>query len=162
MNNHRRSEAARLRRASRCQNHRNHSTQVTHSSIEEFLHSRPSGNFFGDNSSAHDPRSTRILFQNVHGIPLQMDEEKQRGLFQCWKDERVGISLLAEMNLNWNSVPQGHKWFDRVRRGGNQRGHYSAVSYNQLQEIPSASAFQWGGCSATLLNNVSHSAQFRT
>ena len=157
--NRKRSEAARLRRSSRSQNSSNPSSQAAHSSLDAFLNSRPSGNFFGDNSNAHDSRSTRILFQNVHGIPLKMGEEKQRGLFQCWKDERVGISLLAEMNLNWNAVPLGQRWYDRVRQGGVKRGHYSSVAYNALQEIPSKSAFQWGGCSATLLNQVSHASR---
>ena len=159
--NGKRSTAARLRRSSRTQAFRNHhSSQAAHSSLEEFLNSRPSGNFFGDNSNFHPPRSTRILFQNVHGISSATWDEKQRGLFQCWKNEKVGISLLAEMNLNWNMIPPGQKWFDRVRSSPSARqGHYSSVSFNHHQEIPVASAFQWGGCSSTLLGEVAHSAR---
>ena len=70
----------------------------------------------------------------------------------------MGISLLAEMNLNWNMIKPGHKWFDRVRQV-TRRGHFSSVSFNSNQDIPVKSAFQWGGCSATLLNEVAHSSR---
>ena len=82
-----------------------------------------------------------------------MNEEKQKGLFQCWTKEKVGIALLAEMNLQWSAVPRGKKWFDRVKSFTDQ-GHFSAVAYHEHQEFPTPSAFQWGGCSATLLHKV--------
>ncbi|CAJ1932023.1 unnamed protein product [Cylindrotheca closterium] len=87
-----------------------------------------------------------------------MTHEKQKGLFKCWTDERVGIALLAEVNLQWSAVPRGHKWFDRVKSFTNQ-GHFSSVSYYEHQEFPTPSAHQWGGCSATLLHKVARRAK---
>ena len=84
-----------------------------------------------------------------------MMDEKQKGLFQGLKDEKIGIALLAEMNLNWSHVKPGQSWYDRVRRVATS-GHYSRTAHNVHQHIPSPSAFQWGGCSATLLNKTSH------
>ena len=117
--------------------------------------SRPSGDFFGDPSTLRSKLSTRVLFQNVHGINAQVMDEKQKGLFQGLKSEGVGIALFAEMNLNWSHVKPGQSWYDRVRRVATN-GHYSRTAHNIHQEIPSPSAFQWGGCSATLLNETSH------
>jgi len=142
----------------RTRNERNRSRQVAHSSLDEFFNSRPLGDFFGDDSRQQDPGVTRVLFQNVHGINAQRLDQKQRGLFKCWKDERVGIALLAEMNLHWPSLRQGHSWYDRVKKFATE-GHFSSVAYYRHQEIPSPSGFQWGGCSATLLNKVSHRAK---
>ncbi|CAJ1941764.1 unnamed protein product [Cylindrotheca closterium] len=87
-----------------------------------------------------------------------MTHEKQKGLFKCWTDERVGIVLLAEVDLQWSAVPRGHKWFDRVKSCTNQ-GHFSSVSYYKHQEFPTPSAHQWGGCSATLLHKVARRAK---
>ena len=70
----------------------------------------------------------------------------------------MGIALLAEMNLHWPSLRQGHSWYDRVKKFATE-GHFSSVAYYRHQEIPSPSGFQWGGCSATLLNKVSHRAK---
>ncbi|CAJ1945849.1 unnamed protein product [Cylindrotheca closterium] len=86
-----------------------------------------------------------------------MTHEKQKGLFKCWTDERVGIALLAEVNLQWSAVPRGHKWF-WVESFTNQ-GHFSSVSYYEHQEFPTPSAHQWGGCSATLLHKVARRAK---
>ncbi|CAJ1938405.1 unnamed protein product [Cylindrotheca closterium] len=49
-----------------------------------------------------------------------MTHEKQKGLFKCWTDQRVGIALLAEINLQWSAMPRGHKWFDLVKFFTNQ------------------------------------------
>ncbi|CAJ1954055.1 unnamed protein product [Cylindrotheca closterium] len=65
-----------------------------------------------------------------------MTHEKQKGLFKCWTDERVGIALLAEVNLQWSAVPD-----------------------YEHQEFPTPSAHQWGGCSATLLHKVAPRAK---
>ena len=159
--NHQRSRHARLRRQTegRIRNQRNQpSSQAAHSSLDAYLNSLSPGNFFGDDSRQQSHQSTRILFQNVHGIPFPMNEEKQKGLFQCWTKEKVGIALLAEMNLQWSAVPRGKKWFDRVKSFTDQ-GHFSAVAYHEHQEFPTPSAFQWGGCSATLLHKVARRAK---
>ncbi|CAJ1948100.1 unnamed protein product [Cylindrotheca closterium] len=136
----------------------NTSSQVAHSSLDAYLNSLPPGNYFGDDSRQKSPRVTRVLFQNVQGLPFPMTHEKQKGLFKCWTDERVGIALLAEVNLQWSAVPRGHKWFDRVKSFTNQ-GHFSSVSYYEHQEFPTPSAHQWGGCSATLLHKVARRAK---
>ncbi|CAJ1931590.1 unnamed protein product, partial [Cylindrotheca closterium] len=65
----------------------------------------------------------------MQGLPFPMTHEKQKGLFKCWTDERVGIALLAEVNLQWSA------------------------------EFPTPLAHQWGGCSATLLNKVARRAK---
>ena len=153
---HKRSGNARLRRMPRDRSATiNGSHQPKVDSLESFLASRPSGDFFGDPSTLRAQKATRVLFQNVHGINIAMSDEKQKGLFECWKQEKIGIALLAEMNLNWSHVKPGQGWYDRVRRFAT-RGHYSRTAHNQHQLIPSPSAFQWGGCSATLLNETSH------
>ncbi|CAJ1944017.1 unnamed protein product [Cylindrotheca closterium] len=152
-----RSRHARLRSLTvgRGQNLRNQhtSSQVAHSLLDAYLNSLPPGNYFSDDSHQKSPRVTRYLFQNVQGLPFPMTHEKQKGHFKRWTDERVGIALLAEVNLQWSAVPIGHKWFDRVKTFTYQ-GHFSSVSYYKHQEIPTPSAHQWGGCSATLLHKV--------
>ncbi|CAJ1946200.1 unnamed protein product, partial [Cylindrotheca closterium] len=130
--NHQRSRHARLRRLTegRGQNLRNQhtSSQVAHSSLDAYFNSLPPGNYFSDDSRQKSPRVTLVLFQNVQGLPFPMTHEKQKGLFKCWTDKRVGIALLAEVNLQWSAVPRGQKWFDRVKSFTDQ-GHFSSVSY---------------------------------
>ena len=46
------------------------STDVPHASVEEFLSSLSPGDFFGDDHRVHLPSSTRLVFQNVNGLPL--------------------------------------------------------------------------------------------
>ena len=153
---HKRSDNARLRRMSRDQRANiNGSHQPKVDSLESFLASRPPGDFFGDPSTLRASKATRVLFQNVHGINIKVMDEKQKGLFQGLKEEKIGIALLAEMNLNWSHVKPGQSWYDRVRRVASG-GHYSKTAHNEHQLIPSPSAFQWGGCSATLLDKASH------
>ncbi|CAJ1935608.1 unnamed protein product [Cylindrotheca closterium] len=131
--NHQRSRHARLRRLTegRGQNLRNQNTpsQVAHSSLDAYLNSLPPDNYFGDDSRQKSPCVTLVLFQNVQGLPFPMTHEKQKGVFKCWTDERVGIALLAEVNLQWSA------------------------------EFPTPSVHQWGGCSATLLNKVARRAK---
>ncbi|CAJ1951623.1 unnamed protein product [Cylindrotheca closterium] len=132
--------------------------QVAHSSLDAHVNSLPPGNYFGDDSRQKSPHVTRVLFQNVQGLPFPMTHEKQKGLFKCWTNERMGIALLAEVNLQWSAVPRGQKWFDRVKSYTNQ-GHFSSVLYHEHQEFPTPLAHQWGGCSATLLNKVARRAK---
>ena len=101
-----RSSAARLRRHAKGRNkkQRNPSSQVAHSSLDEFVNSRHPGTFFGNNSTHKENRHTRVLFQNIQGFKLDKDDAKQKGLWECLRAERVGISLLSEMNVNWKSV----------------------------------------------------------
>mmetsp|Transcript_7924 Transcript_7924/g.19134 ORF Transcript_7924/g.19134 Transcript_7924/m.19134 type:complete len:101 (+) Transcript_7924:3387-3689(+) len=90
---------------------RSPSSQGSHPSLDAFFASRPSGNAFGDSSRAGRPGTTRVLFQNIRGLKESMVED----LYKCWKKERVGILLLAEMNTNWKAVQPGMQWFDSVR-----------------------------------------------
>mmetsp|Transcript_23158 Transcript_23158/g.57127 ORF Transcript_23158/g.57127 Transcript_23158/m.57127 type:complete len:184 (-) Transcript_23158:1447-1998(-) len=156
--NRRRSGPARLRRQTEGQrrSQRNPSSQAPHSSLDAFLASRPSGDSFGDPSGIRRPGSTRVLFQNIRGLKDSMVED----LYTCWKKENVGISLLAEMNTNWKMVGPGKHWFDRVRRFA-RRGHFSSFAAYEHQSTFTSYTFQWGGCTSTLLNEVSHSARQR-
>jgi hypothetical protein len=155
-----RSSAARLRRHAkgRNQQQRNPSSQVAHSSLDEFFNSRPPGTFFGNNSTHKENRHTRVLFQNIQGFKLDKDDAKQKGLWECLRAERVGISLLSEMNVNWKSVRRGLSWFDQIRAFATH-SHYSSVAYYEHREIPTSSMFQYGGCTATLLGKVAHAAR---
>ena len=155
-----RSSAARLRRHAkgRNQQQRNPSSQVAHSSLDEFFNSRPPGTFFGNNSTLKENCHTRVLFQNIQGFKLDNDDAKQKGLWECLRAERVGISLLSEMNVNWKSVRRGLSWFDQIRAFATH-SHYSSVAYYEHREIPTSSMFQYGGCTATLLGQVAHSAR---
>ena len=153
---HLRSDSARLRRRTKTRKSKsNVSLEHQADTLEEFLAARPPGDYFGDPAARCSNKNVRVLFQNVHGIGYKMMDEKQKQMFQGWKDENIGIALLAEMNLNWSHVKPTQGWYDRVWKVAT-KGHYSRTAHNQHQSIPSPSAFQWGGCSATLFNETSH------
>ncbi|CAJ1960508.1 unnamed protein product [Cylindrotheca closterium] len=122
------------------------------------------GDCLGDDHRCRSALATRVTFQNVHGVLEEGDHVKQRQINSWLQDERVGIALLAEAKTFWPSIPEGgHGWNDRMRRAtmkAKHKGFYSAVAYNKQQSRSSATtAFQWGGCIATVLSQVSHRAK---
>ena len=153
-----RSSAARSRRAGRRSKLSDPLTDVPHASVEEFLSSLSPGNFFGDDHRGHLPSLTRLVFQNVNGLPASSTGRKQKQINQWLKEERVGIALLAETNTHWPSLPEGQNWNDRMRQVGSQ-GYYSVTAHNENRARPIASCSQYGGCVATILNSVAHRAK---
>ena len=139
------------------------SSAVPHASLDEYLRSLPAGDCLGDNHRCRSSLATRVTFQNVNGIPEDGDHVKQRQINSWLKDERVGIALLAEAKTYWPSISEGQSWNDRMRQAtskSKQKGFYSSVAYNKHQQRSAATtAFQWGGCIATVLNQVSHRAK---
>ncbi|CAJ1941642.1 unnamed protein product, partial [Cylindrotheca closterium] len=121
-----------------------------------------SGDCLGNDHRCRSSLATRVTFQNVNGVPEEGDHVKQRQINSWLQDERVGIALLAEAKTFWPSVPEGHGWNDRMRQAmmkAKHKGFYSAVAYNKQQSRSSATtSFQWGGCIATVLSQVSHRA----
>ncbi|CAJ1935497.1 unnamed protein product [Cylindrotheca closterium] len=117
----------------------------------------------GDNHRCRSSLATRVTFQNVNGVLEDGDHEKQRQINSWLKDERVGIALLAEAKTYWPSISEGHGWNDRMRQAtmkAKQKGFYLAVAYNKQQSRSLATtAFQWGGCIATVLSQVLHRAK---
>ncbi|CAJ1948766.1 unnamed protein product [Cylindrotheca closterium] len=117
----------------------------------------------GDGHRRRSPLATRICFQNVNGLPEHGNDPKQQQINSWLKEERVGIALLAEAKTFWPSINKGHGWSDRLRQAtmkSKQKGFYSSVAYNRHQDRSAAtSAVQWGGCIATVLNQVAHRAK---
>ena len=132
---------------------------MTHASLDEYLSSLPIGDGFGDPYEDHATGSTRVVFQNVNGLPYLATDSKQ-GQIQDWlKNERVGIALLAETNTHWPSLPEGHGWNDRMREVG-KRGYFTAVAHNRHQPRSGASSFkQQGGTAVSVFNEAAHSAK---
>ena len=158
-----RSSAARSRRAGRRSRISGPSSVVPHASLDEYLRSLPAGDCLGDNHRCRSSHATRVTFQNVNGVPEDGDHVKQRQINSWLKDERVGIALLAEAKTFWPSIPEGQGWNDRMRqvtRKADHKGFYSSVAFNKHQKRSAATtAFQWGGCIATVFNQVSHRAK---
>ncbi|CAJ1933964.1 unnamed protein product, partial [Cylindrotheca closterium] len=117
----------------------------------------------GDDRRRHSSLSTRVCFQNVNGLPENGTDSKQQQINSWLKEEQVGIALLAEAKTFWPSINEGHGWSDRLRQAtmkSEQKGFYSSVAYNRHQDRSAAtSAVQWGGCIATVLNQVAHRAK---
>jgi len=105
------------------------------------------------------PNSTRVVFQNINGIRSSVNGMKQSFINSWLQKEQGRIALLAETNRHWTSVSEGHGWSDRMRAASKQ-GFYSATAHNRHQSRKlSKSSFQYGGCSAAVLNQGSHSAK---
>ncbi|CAJ1935549.1 unnamed protein product [Cylindrotheca closterium] len=157
------SAAARSRRAGRRSRISGPSSVVSHASLDEYLRSLPPGDCLGDDHRCRSSVATRVTFQNVNGVPEEGDHVKQRQINSWLQDKQVGIALLAEAKTFWPSIPEGHGWNDRMRQAtmkAKHKGFYSAVAYNKQQSQSSATtAFQWGGCIATVLSQVSHRAK---
>lgn len=67
-------------------------------------------------------------------------------------------SLFSEVNRHWSSVPEGNRWPDRMLHVS-KSGHYSAIANNTNQKRHSSSSFQYGGCIASIFNEVSKCAK---
>src|SRR5210317_979062 len=154
---HKRSPAARTRRAGKRSKFRVLSREAPHASLDDFLSSLPDGDSFGDNPRIDRQGATRVIFQNVNGVPHFADHPKQQQINRILQEEQVGIALLAETNRRWSSVEEGNSWYDRMRRLPS-KGHYSSVAFNK-HESTRTSSFQYGGCLATVLDYVSHAVK---
>lgn len=157
-----RSSGARWRRQERrnfIRETRSHPSREPHSSLDEYLRSLPTrGDDFGDRFSIRSAHATRIVFQNVNGLPELANDHKQRQLTGWLREARVDVALLAELNLFWPAVKEGNKWTDRAREV-NKRGHYSSVAFNSFGGLCSNSLYlQYGGCVSTLFDKAAHGA----
>lgn len=153
-----RSSTARLRRVGRRSHIRGQSRETTHTSLDSFLGSLPPGDAFGDDHRTKQPGVTRVVFQNINGVPNSANSGKQHQINQWLKNENVGIALFAEVNRHWPSVPEGNRWPDRMRHVS-KSGHYSAIANNINQKRHLSSSFQYGGCIASIFNDVSKCAK---
>jgi hypothetical protein len=157
---HQRSPAARSRRAGRRSKHSDRSREASHSSLDSYLRSLPAGNEVGDSSKSRNPASTRVVFQNINGIPHSADSCKQTSINSWLRNERVGIALLSETNTHWPSLPIGQSWNERMRSvtsTGPKSGHFSSTAFNRHSKRRfSTTSHLQGGCLASVLNEVSH------
>ncbi|CAJ1955387.1 unnamed protein product [Cylindrotheca closterium] len=153
----------RSRRAGRRSRISGPSSGVSHASLDEYLRSLPAGDWSGNDHRRHSSLATRVCFQNVNGSPENGNDPKQQQINSWLKEERVGIALLAEAKTFWPSINEGHGWSDRLRQAtmkSEQKGFYLSIAYNRHQDRSAAtSAVQWGGCIATVLNQVAHRAK---
>ena len=157
-----RSAAARSQRAGRRSRFRGQSSGAPHTSLDSFLRSLPAdGNRFGDCPDICHPGATRLVFQNLNGLPELATSSKQIQINKWLQDERVGIALLAETNLRWPLVPEGHRWMDRMRTVSRD-GHFSAMATNRHlsgRQQQRGSSFCYGGCVASTLPSVAHASK---
>ena len=157
-----RSASARSQRKGRRSRFRGQSGGAPHTSLDSFLRSIPAdGNRFGDCPGIRHPGATRLVFQNVNGLPELATSQKQVQINRWLQDERVGIALLAETNRRWPVVPEGHRWIDRMR-AVSRDGHFSAMANNKHpsgRQQQRGSSFCWGGCVASTLHNVAHASK---
>ena len=156
----RRSSGARQRRTGRRSFiSRSEARETSHTSLDSFLNSLPPGDGFGDNHRVRATGSSRIVFQNINGVPDDPEDVKQQQLHLWWRSECVDVALLAEMNKFWPSVPHHARWRERLRSAASS-GVHSVVSYNEHQRRRSShNTTQYGGCSATALNLASHAVK---
>ena len=159
----RRSVAASVRRRNKGPSWRQaiHSTASNvpaHTTLDEHLQNLPSGDQFGDNPARPNPVWTRVSFQNVQGVPDRTTDDKQRQISAWLIRECVSISLMAETNRYWPSVPRDHQWRERLRKDF-PTGHFSSTSFNTKQTRVSTSTHQMGGCVTSLLGSVAHGAR---
>ena len=132
---------------------------MTHASLDEYLRSLPTGDGFGDAYEIRASGSTRVVFQNVNGIPYLATNSKQSQIQDWLKSEQVGIALLAETNTHWPSLPEGHGWNDRMREVG-KKGYFTSVANNRHQSRSGATSFfQQGGTAVSVLNEAAHTAK---
>ena len=157
-----RSAAARSQRAGRRSNYRDQSCGAPHTSLDSFLRSLPAdGNRFGDCPGNRSTGATRLVFQNINGVPESATSQKQVQINQWLQEERVGIALLAETNQHWPLVPEGQRWTDRMR-AVSRAGHFLAMATNRHlsgHHRQRGSSFCYGGCVASALDAVAHASK---
>ncbi|CAJ1933722.1 unnamed protein product, partial [Cylindrotheca closterium] len=115
------------------------------------------GDGFGDNHLVRAQGSARLAFQNINTIPDKSDDPKQAQLNHWIRSECVDFLLLAELNKFWPAITPTNRWRERAstmaRKG---EGFHSAVAYNTHQPRAAHSTTQFGGCSTSAFNEVSH------
>ncbi|CAJ1927625.1 unnamed protein product, partial [Cylindrotheca closterium] len=112
---------------------------------------------FGDNHLVRAQGSARLAFQNINTTPDESDDLKQAQLNHWIRSECVDFLLLAELNKFWPVITPTNQWRQRAstmaRKG---EGFHSAVAYNTHQPRAAHSTTQFGGCSTSAFNEVSH------
>ena len=125
-----RSAAARSQRAGRRSKFRGQSSGAPHTSLDSYFYSLPAdGNCFGDCHRTRPTGSTRLVFQNLNGLPSSATSAKQHQINHWLKDEQVGIALLADTNRRW-PLPAGQRLPDRMR-AVSRVGHFSTMATDQ-------------------------------
>ena len=158
-----RSIAARVQRSNqgpswRQRLHSTSSRDFSRQSLEEYLSSVSTSARFGDNPDRRLVGSTRVLFQNVQGLPQSPGHEKHDKLKKWIRKDDIDIVLLAELNLFWPAVTLGHHWRDRVRSLATN-GFSSDSAWNTQEERSGHSSVQAGGTALAFLGSVSHGAR---
>ncbi|CAJ1929325.1 unnamed protein product, partial [Cylindrotheca closterium] len=112
---------------------------------------------FGDNHLVRALGSARLVFQNINTIPDASDDPKQAQLNHWIQSERVDFLLLAELNKFWPAITPTNRWRERASTmAWKGEGFHSAVAYNIHQPRTAHSTTQFGGCSTSAFNEVSH------
>ena len=154
-----RSAAGRSRRRGRRKTFSGHSKEVPHASLEEFVRFHQSGDSQGDPHKRKTAQATRVVFQNVNGLPESPSASKQLQIQKWLLEQQVGIVLFAETNRHWSSLTEDLGWRERVRRSS-RAGFYAVAAHNVHQNRHLApSSLQYGGCAAALLNETAHAAK---
>ena len=66
--------------------------------MDDYIRSLQPGDPHGDSHLQHNPIATRVIFQNVNGLPSEPSALKQQQMNTWLQDESVGKALFAETN----------------------------------------------------------------
>jgi len=106
----------------------------------------------GDNVYNKDHNTLRIGFINIHGIPKDRAQTKNKTIYNAIMATQLDIIGMAETNLNWNAVTTRNRWSPRISNWFESSS--VSIGFNRKDSVHTTN--QTGGTLLTSINKVAH------
>ena len=97
---------------------------------------------FGDTMGRKEANVFRIMFQNIHNLPLSSHVNRSRQVIDCIATQELDVFLMTEVGLCWSKLSAYDQWHERTM--GRLAQHKSVFRYNTT-ELHQTTAIQHGG-----------------
>ena len=116
-------------------------------------------NRYGDEIAFKDPKSTRILFQNVKGLTHTTSTEDYRYYLQGMSSYAVDIFGMAETNTSWQHQHLQLAFRELVQRQFQYGKTVHGSSSAEIDPVPVLESFQAGGTTQVVKGGLTTTVQ---
>lgn len=116
-------------------------------------------NRYGDEIFFKDPKSTRIMFQNVKGLTYTTSTEDYRYYLQGMSSYSADIFGMAETNTSWQHPHLQLAFRDLVQRQFQYGKTVHGFLSKEIDPIPTMTSFQAGGTTQVVKGGLTTTVQ---
>ena len=101
------------------------------------------------------PNVLRVVVMNVGRFPLDVQESKNKAVFNFIKEHKVDVISFTECNVHWKGVPTADRLEERTR-GWFEALHMSTAYFKKWGEGQVSPKEQYGEVSLWSINKAAH------